>query len=177
MKNKNKKESGKKPKNECSLMLVPMIFFYRRLLYVYSALLLGEYLLLQLVIQIFMIQFFLTILYSFRPLESRLTLHKQTFDEFTYLFLIYILLCFTNFIPDPIMRSKLGVAYNSVIFTNVGFHLIFMIKSIANNLVLGVKRIFARRRLYKYCCIRKNKILKKNKTREGIYQINGDQTL
>ena len=157
-------------------MLVPMIFFYRRLLYVYSTLLLGEYLLIQLVIQISMIQFFLTILYSFRPLESRLTLHKQTFDEFTYLFLIYTLLCFTNFISDPVMRSEIGHAYNSIIFTNVGFHLLFMIKEIFKNLVLSVKRIFARRHLYKYCCIRKNKIIKKSKTREGLYQISSDQT-
>ena len=150
-------------------MLVPMIFFYRRLLFVYSALLLGNYLLVQLVIQISMIQFYLTILHSFRPQESRMSLHKQTFDECTYIILIYLLMCFTNFIPDPVIRSKLGVAYNSVMLSNVGFHLIMMVYSSIQSIVLMIKRIYARRHLYKYCCIRKKIPIKKSKTREGIY--------
>ena len=150
-------------------MLVPMIFFYRRLLFVYSSLLLGQYLLLQLGIQIYMVQFYLMILHSFRPLESRFALLKQTVDEFTYLLLIYTLLCFTNFIPDPVIRSNIGIVYKSIIFSNVGFHLLLMLKESIKTLVLRVKRMLARRRLYKYCCIRKKKLYKKSKTREGLY--------
>lgn len=67
-------ESSKKLKNEWSLMLVPMIFFYRRLLYIYSAIVLGKYLLVQLAIQISMILLYLTILHTLRPLESRVAL-------------------------------------------------------------------------------------------------------
>ena len=146
-----------KLKNEWSLMLVPMIFFYRRLLYVYSALLLGKYLIAQLFIQLFMILFYLTILHTFRPLESRKSLLQNTIDECTYLLLIYILLCFTNFIPDPEMRYNFGIVYIIVIFSNVGFHLILMINSSIKSLVLLVKRYKARRHLYRCCCIKKKK--------------------
>ena len=145
-------------------MSVPMIFLYRRLIYVYSALLLSKYLIAQIAIQILIIQFYLAILHLLRPIESKADLWKQTLDECTYLLLIYILLCFTCFIDDFETKNKLGYVYTSIMFTNIGIHLILMIKSFISTLILRVKRCFARRHLYKFFCF-----MKKTTTIDGFY--------
>ena len=68
-------------------------------------------------------------MYTLKPLESRGTLMKQTLDECTYLVLVYLLMCFTNFIPDPEVRNQVGIAYISVMMLNMGVHLLFLISS------------------------------------------------
>ena len=135
-----------------------MIFLYRRLIFTTSVILLRKNVLAILLIQFCMIQFQLSVLHIVRPLETKGALWKQTFDECTYLLLIYILMCFTEFVSDLEMRNKLGIAYISIMFTNIAFHFTFMIISLILTLKLKIKRCKARRKIYRCCCFWKKKM-------------------
>ena len=131
------------------MLFMPMIFFYRRLIFISSIILLRTNILALIMIQICMILFQLAVLHLLRTFESKASLWKQTQDECTYLLLFYVLMCFTDFVPDPEHRSNLGIAYISVMFTNIGLHLITLIRSTLSSLVIICKRCFVR------CCKKK----------------------
>ena len=104
-----------------------MIFLYRRLIFVSSVILLRTNILALLLILVGLIQFSMAVFHLLKPLESRGALLIQTIDECTYLLLVYLIMCFTNFVPDPEYRINIGVAYISVIGTNIGIHLYILI--------------------------------------------------
>ena len=69
-------------------MLVPIFYFYRRLAFISSVILLRSNILALISIQVGLIQFKLALLHMGKPLESRADLIKQTLDECTYLILV-----------------------------------------------------------------------------------------
>ena len=71
--------------------------------------------------------FQLAVLHILRPLESKIELKIKTFDECIYLVLINLLICFTDYIPDPEYRNKVGIAYISVMLSSIGFHLMIVL--------------------------------------------------
>ena len=133
-------------------MLVPIFYFYRRLAFISSVILLRSNILALISIQVGLIQFQLALLHLGKPLESRAALIKQTLDECTYLILVQLLLCFTNFVPDPEDRIYIGIAYMSVMIANMGLHIMILILSTCKVFCLKSKRCFARRHLYNCCC-------------------------
>ena len=139
-------------KGNWAMLLMPTIFLYRRLIFVTSTILLKDNIFALILIQIGLIQFQLVILHMLRTFESRAALWKQTLDEVTYLLLIYIIMCFTDFVPDPEQRRLLGIVYLSIMFINIGLHLITLIRSTISSIVLSFKRWFARRHLYWCWC-------------------------
>ena len=134
------------------MLLVPIIFFYRRLIFITSIIYLRFNILALIMIQIGMILFQLSVIHLLRTFVSKASLWKQTQDECTYLLLFYILMCFTDFVPDPEQRSKLGIVYISIMFINIGLHLIILLRSTLSSLKLGLKRCIARRNLYWCWC-------------------------
>ena len=88
-----------------AMLLAPMIFFYRRLIFIGSIILLKDNIFVLIMIQTSMVQFQLFVLHSLRIFESKAALWKQTQDECTYLLLIYVLMLFTDFVPDPEQRN------------------------------------------------------------------------
>ena len=138
-------------------MLVPIFYFYRRFVFILSVILLRNNILVLILIQVGLIQFQLALLHLVKPLESRSTLWKQTLDECTYLILVSLLMCFTNFVADPEDRIWVGVAYISLMIANIGVHLIILILSTCKVFWLKLKRCFARRHLFKCCffCLKK----------------------
>ena len=134
------------------MLFMPTMFFYRRLIFICSVILLRNNILALILIQVGMIQFQLAVLHLLRTFETKASLWKQTQDECTYLLLIYVLMCFTNFVPDPEQKSQLGIAYISIMFTNIGLHFITLIRSTISYIVISIKRCFVRRHLYWCWC-------------------------
>ena len=126
------------------MLLKPTFFLYRRLIFISSVILFRTNILVLIIIQIGMIQFQLALLHTLRTFDSRKNLWKETQDECTYLLLFYVLMCFTDFVPDPELRSKLGIAYICIMFTNIGLHLITLIRSTISSSVLAFKRCFVK---------------------------------
>ena len=134
------------------MLLRPTVFLYRRLTFITCVIYFGNNILVLILIQIGMIQFWLCVLHSLRTFESKAALWKQTQDECTYIMLFYLLMCFTDLVPDPEHRSNLGIAYISIMFTNIGVHFISLIRLTISSLVLSCKRCFVRRHLYWCWC-------------------------
>ena len=135
------------------MLLVPTVFVYRRLIFISSIILLRKNIFFLILIQISMVQFQLFALHSMRVFETKEDLWKQTLDECTYLLLLYVLMCFSDSVPDPELRSHLGIVYISIIIANIGVHLIILIRSTISSLCLSLKRCWARRHLYHcWCC-------------------------
>ena len=135
------------------MLLVPTVFVYRRLIFISSIILLGDNIFFLILIQISMVQFQLFVLHSLRVFESKVALWKQTQDECTYLLLLYVLICFNDFVPDPELRSQLGYVYISIMFSNIGVHFINLIRSTISLFILSLKRCWRRRHLYYcWCC-------------------------
>ena len=61
------------------------------------------------------------------PLESKFETLMEVMNEYTILILAYLLMCFTDFVPDPETRSLAGRAYMIVAITNIGIHLICLV--------------------------------------------------
>ena len=77
-----------------STLLYPMIFLIRRLAFVASALLLGDYLIAALCVQIVMSMATIFSINLFNILDTQSSLKKETINEGITLILIYLAMCF-----------------------------------------------------------------------------------
>ena len=138
------------------MLLNPAIFFYRRFIFTCSVIIFRKDIFALIIIQMGLIQIQLVVLHFLRVFESKAALWKQTQDECTYLLLLYVLLCFTDFVPDPELRNKLGIVYITIMFTNIGTHLVSLIRFTLSSFLRSLKRCFVRRHLYWcFCCCKK----------------------
>ena len=94
--------------------------------------------------------------YLFSQLHSRDSIRTETFNELTTLLLIYLLMCFSDFVSDPELRNKLGYIYIGVIFTNIATHLLILIYT---NLIAA--KLSIRKKLHKYRSRRAKEALNK----------------
>jgi len=92
-------------KSEKSILLFPMAFFARRILFVLSAILLKEVVWAQLALQTAVSLTMIIYLLWSRPLDSRFATWMGVMNEETALFLTYAQMCFTDFVPEPVTRS------------------------------------------------------------------------
>ena len=78
--------------------------------------------------------------YLFSQLHSKESVRTEAFNEITTLFLIYLLMCFSDFISDPELRNKLGYVYIGVIFTNISAHLLVLIYTNIKAVKLSIRK-------------------------------------
>ena len=84
------------------------------------------------------------ILQWFNPLKSRLDVNMETFNEYTTLVIIILLMCMTNFVPDLNMRHSLGKVYIAVICVFGLVHILPMLWRSGKRLQLSLKRRYYR---------------------------------
>ena len=56
------------------------------------------------------------------PLETPFAIKMEVFNECTILVLLYGLMLFTPYVPDPMVRYRLGWVYIVVALTNIFIH-------------------------------------------------------
>ena len=123
-----------------------MMLIGRRVLFVITVISSRDYLFFQLATQNFTALGMVIFLQWYLPLESKFASHVETFNEFTMLMLTYLLMCFTDFVPDALMRSTLGLAYISVNFSNIGFHVFLMLGTSLLQVKTNCRRKMIRRK-------------------------------
>ena len=84
------------------------------------------------------------ILQWFNPLNSRLEVNMETFNEYTTLVIIILLMCMTDFVLDVNTRHSLGKVYIAVICVFGLVHIIPMLWRSARRLQLSMKRRYNR---------------------------------
>ena len=110
-----------------SVLVYPMQFFARRIVFVVSAIFLGDYIWAQLTIQMTVTVLSAAYMLHFRPLDSPFANRIEVMNECTILALSYHLLGFTDLVPDAVIRNKIGFSYMGVTLLNIGVHLIFLV--------------------------------------------------
>ena len=123
-----------------------MMLIVRRVLFVITVISARDYLFFQLATQNFTALGMVIFLQWYLPLESKFASHVETFNEFTMLMLTYLLMCFTDFVPDAHMRSDVGLAYVSVNFSNIGFHVFIMLGTSLLQVKTNCRRKMIRRK-------------------------------
>jgi hypothetical protein len=132
----------KKTFNKRSIPVNLGFFFGRRIAFVASVILLENFLWAQLAIHINISVFMIIFLFTFCPFESLFAARIAVMDECTNLVLSYCLICFTDFVPEAEIRSKIGLLYIAVVLVNVLVHLIFLLLDVRSKSKLICKRCF-----------------------------------
>ena len=95
----------KKKEDRWTILAFPVFFFGRRLAFVASVVLLGNFLWAQLASQMMISVFYIIYLMWYRPLESPFEIRMEVMNECTVICLLYNMMCFTDFVPEPETRS------------------------------------------------------------------------
>mmetsp|Transcript_23798 Transcript_23798/g.31859 ORF Transcript_23798/g.31859 Transcript_23798/m.31859 type:complete len:101 (+) Transcript_23798:1200-1502(+) len=62
-----------------------------------------------------------------RPIQSKRALFFEIFNEHTTLLILYLLMCFSDFMSDPELRRELGFVFIGTICVFAAVHLGFII--------------------------------------------------
>ena len=108
-------------------MVVPTVFFGRRIVFVCTLVFMRHIVWAQLAIQIGISLGNALFLQAFKPLKPIGANHIETMNECTIMLLSYLLMCFTDYVPEAETRSELGVSYMSVSLGASGIHLIILV--------------------------------------------------
>ena len=98
-------------------------------------------------------------IHHYACMENNLVKWRETLNEYTVLFLTYVLMCFTDYVPSATTRSELGLFYIFISLSNIGTHLLFMI----GHSFVTIKNACKRRFCMKKQLDKKNKVKPDNK--------------
>ena len=65
----------------------------------------------------------------YQPLESKFANRLETFNEVCILCLSYHAMCFTDFVPDPVVRNDIGKSYIATNASMIMVHFVLLINS------------------------------------------------
>ena len=87
------------------MLVVPLMFFLRRLVFILVVIEYREFLWGQLALQSFISVGMCIYLQWYKPFDSKFTDNMETFNEATVVVLTYFLFCFTDFVPESKTRN------------------------------------------------------------------------
>ena len=78
----------------------------------------------------------------YQPYESKFANRMETFNEVCVLCLTYIAMCFTEFVPDPEVRSNIGPYYIAANLFMIAVHIIILLAFSLKALVKVCKKYY-----------------------------------
>ena len=117
-------------RKERSLLVLPVMFYVRRVAFTITVILFRYNIWAQLAVQTFLALWISIYLQWYRPFDDQAnSLNRlETFNEVTLMVLTYYLYCFTGFGPDPYVKNELGFAYNATSMLSIATHLFIMVR-------------------------------------------------
>ena len=85
-----------------------------------------------------------------KPLESEFATNMETFNEFVSLMILYLLMCFSDFVGDPMIRNDCGKAFVAVFIFYVAVHMSILFYDMFGKLYQKARRIYYNRRNKKF---------------------------
>ena len=132
-------------KSQSSIIFVPVLFFFKRLLFV-SILVTANA---NLWVQVSLLTFatIASVIFTMwcMPLAPKRANHMEVMNDCTIMLLTYHLWCFTDIVGEPMTRHNLGYTFIAVSLSNIMVHMAFMIGETAHNVKLRCKRCKNRR--------------------------------
>ena len=137
-------------------LLFPVFFVIRRLLFVASAIWLDGFIWSQIAIQFFVSVWMIIYLFHYWPFENRIFTILEVVNEVTTVLLLYHMLCYTDFVPDPWTRYIMGWSFILVTCGNLIIHVTLL----ARNSLVNLKNKFVEK------CSRKKETEKEEEKQE-----------
>ena len=146
------------------VLIIPCTYFARRITFALTVVFWFDFFWGQIGVQFLVTTFMIIFLQWTRPLESKFATTFETFNEVANLMSLYPLLCFSDFISEPEIRSTCGWAFIVIICAYAMVHLGFLITDVIQKLKGYLKR---------NCCLAfwKNKALQAKAKREEADRI------
>ena len=66
----------------------------------------------------------------YRPFESAFANNMEIFSEVISLWVLYLMMCFSDFVADPETRSSCGVAFMAIVGLYAGVHIFFLLANV-----------------------------------------------
>jgi len=123
-----------------SVLLYPVIFVARRIIFGLVAVFFYDFVWLQLAIQIHLTIFAACYLVEFKPFSDPLVQKLEVFNEVVGLSMTNLLFCFTDLIHDEEMNYAVGYIFIGLLVFNICTHLYFMFRGICINMRTMWKR-------------------------------------
>ena len=142
------------------ILLVPMTYFLRRLALAICCVFFIDLFWGQVALQIMCSVFVIILLHWGRPMESNYATNIETFNEIITLITLYLLMCFSDFVPNEQLRSECGKAFIATIIIFALVHFFFLISGI----VLTIRPLIRK----KYYTRRNKKIIKERSARKYL---------
>ena len=77
-----------------------------------------------------------------RPLESSFANNMELFSEVTTVCVLYMVMCFSDFVGEPATRNTCGVAFIGIVAFFLAIHLMFLIGSMCKSIYLSMHRCY-----------------------------------
>lgn len=106
----------------------PAVFLMRRVSFCLVVVFQPKFLWLQLAVQFFISTGMCIYLIYFMPMQSRSDCIKECFNEVTTVFLMYHIMCFSDFVPEAETRNLLGYSFIGVAGVNILTHASLMMR-------------------------------------------------
>jgi len=129
-----------------SVLLYTLVFFARRLAMALTLIMWHNFFWGQIAVQFGVVTFGIILLQLGQPMETSFANSRETFNEYFNLHILYLLMTFTPFVPEPETRHSLGFVYIIEVCLFVAIHLTFITWSAGSNLRMSLRRCCARRR-------------------------------
>ena len=152
----------KKKGSTCAIIMVPLSFIIRRMGFSLTLVYWLEFFWGQVAIQLMITIAMIILLQWTRPLESEFATNMETFNECVSLLILYLLMCFSDFVGDPMIRNDCGKAFIAVFIFYVCVHMSILFYDILGKLYHKARKIYYDRR--------NKKLLAKQAEKEARYR-------
>ena len=89
----------------------------------------------------------------------------ETFNEVITLNTLYLMMCFSDFIPDPVIRAQCGKVYIALIILYALVHFYFLFADVFSKILRSIRKLYYKKR--------NQKLLAKMKKFDGKYNDSG----
>ena len=120
---------------------VPLMFVLRRLALVGSIFLLEDYLSFQFILLTYATLGQMCFIMSRNLYESKFMNRMESFNEWTFISILLVLMSLSGTVEDLQMQSNLGFAFLGITGINIGVNMFIMIISSCKKLRLSIRRL------------------------------------
>lgn len=122
------------------MILIPAAFFLRRLLMCLTLVFWSRFIWGQIAIQFLTSTALVILIGWYRPLDSAYANNMELLTEVATLWILYTVICFSNFILEPATRHLCGYGFIGVLALFVAIHLLVLVYSICKALKFYIRK-------------------------------------
>ena len=109
------------------VLFMPIMYFIRRIIFAVTVVYWQTFFWGMIACQFAISTTMMIFLQWSEPLESKFATNMETFNEFTTLNVLYLVMCFSDFVGDAITRNKMGFVFIGILSFNVLVHMVNLV--------------------------------------------------